>query len=416
MTARSSASSLDQWFLREIFEATGRPPIRLRLADGAEISPPSTPPLGEILISDRATLRRLVVDPEIAFGDAYASGRVEVKGDLVSMLEALVLVMPPTERQNGWARFVSRWMNWMQADTPAGARRNIHRHYDLGNDFYRLWLDRQMTYSCAYFPTPDASLEAAQEAKMEHICRKLRLRPGELVVDIGSGWGTLALYMASHYGVRVRAFNISREQIAAARHRADDMGLTGRVEFIESDYRDISGRFDAFVSVGMLEHVGRKYLGEMGRAIHRILDNSGRGLLHFIGRNHIHPTSPWIRKRIFPGTYVPTVGEVLQTLEPGDFSILDVENLRPHYARTLEHWLERFEDSAEQVSQRFGPEFVRAWRLYLASTLAGFRTGNLQLFQVLFARAGWRDCPWTRAHLYESGVQNEPAARETQLS
>ena len=415
MTARPGAFSLDRWILRKLHQATGRPPIRLRAPSGAEVSPAGAPPLGEIRISDRASLARLILDPEIAFGDAYASGRLEVEGDLVSMLEVLALVMPPVERQNAWARFVSRWMSWAQADTLLGARRNIHRHYDLGNDFYRLWLDREMSYSCAYFRSPDATLEAAQEAKMEHICRKLLLRPGERVVDIGSGWGTLALYMAGRYGVHVRGFNISREQIAAARQRAQQMGLSDRVEFIESDYRDFSGKFDAFVSVGMLEHVGRHHLADMGRVIHRILDTSGRGLLHFIGRNRIEPMSPWIRKRIFPGTYLPTVREVLGLLEPGDFSVLDVENLRPHYARTLEHWLERFERSAEQVSRRFGPEFVRTWRLYLASAIAGFRTGNLQLFQVLFARNGWHELPWTREHLYAAGAQKQRAAGALEL-
>lgn len=408
MPAQPGVSSLDQWLLRKIYQATGRPPIRLRTASGAEVSPAATPPLGQILISDRATLGRLVLDPEVGFGDAYASGRIEVQGNLVSMLEALALVIPPPEKQNWWARMASRWMSWLQADTIAGSRRNIHRHYDLGNDFYRLWLDRQMNYSCGYFSSPGATLEAAQEAKMEHICRKLQLRPGERVVDIGSGWGALALYMAGRYGVRVCGFSISREQITAARRRATEMGLGDRVEFSEADYRDISGQFDAFVSVGMLEHVGREYLAEMGRVIHRILDKSGRGLLHFIGRNRPQPMSPWIRKRIFPGTYLPTVGEVLESLEPGDFSVLDVENLRPHYAKTLEHWLERFENSAEQVSQRFGPEFVRTWRLYLASAIAGFRTGNLQVFQVLFARAGCHRIPWTRAHLYEKGSRSEP--------
>ncbi|HUJ40049.1 MAG TPA: cyclopropane-fatty-acyl-phospholipid synthase family protein [Candidatus Acidoferrales bacterium] len=415
MSTRTGALSLDRWILQKLHEATGRPPIRLRAASGAEVSPADAPPLGEIRIADRTTLARLILDPEIAFGDAYTAGRIEVQGDLVSMLEALSMVMPPIERQNGWAQFVSRWMGWAQADTITGARRNIHRHYDLGNDFYRLWLDPQMSYSCAYFRSPDATLDEAQEAKMEHICRKLRLRPGERVADIGSGWGTLALYMASRYGVHVRGFNISRQQIAAARQRAGEMGLSGRVEFIESDYRDISGPFDAFVSVGMLEHVGRRYLADMGRVIRRIVDKSGRGLLHFIGRNHRQPMSPWIRKRIFPGTYLPTVREVLASLEPGDFSILDVENLRPHYARTLEHWLDRFERSAGLVAREFGEEFVRTWRLYLASAIAGFRTGNLQLFQVLFASAGWRDHPWTRAHLYEPELHAELPARESQL-
>src|SRR5208282_3355289 len=163
---------------------------------------------------------------------------------------------------------------------------------------------------------------------MEHVCRKVRLRPGETVVDAGCGWGALALYMAKHYGVTVKAFNISREQIQYARMQARNEGLAGRVEFIEDDYRTISGRFDAFVSVGMLEHVGREHYSELGRVIHRAIGDSGRGLIHFIGRNRPKPFSAWIRKRIFPGAYAPTLREAMEILEPHDYAVFDVENLR----------------------------------------------------------------------------------------
>jgi cyclopropane-fatty-acyl-phospholipid synthase len=324
------------------------------------------------------------------------------------MLEALTLVMPEPGQQNWWARLALRCMSFVQANTLSGSRRNIHRHYDLGNEFYRLWLDPGMAYTCAYYSSPSATLEEAQTAKMEYVCKKLQLRPGERVVEAGCGWGGLALYMARHYGVRVRAFNISSEQIALARRRACELGLNDRVEFIEEDYRNMSGQFDAFVSIGMLEHVGKENFREMGRVIERTLNTSGRGLLHFIGRNRSRPLSPWIRKHIFPGAYLPSAREVLEILEPGDLSVLDVENLRPHYARTLEHWLERFERSAEQISKMYRPEFVRTWRLYLASAMAGFRSGNLQLFQILFARPACHQLPWTRAHLYQKSRWGEP--------
>jgi cyclopropane-fatty-acyl-phospholipid synthase len=406
MTARTGFSSVDQWALRRIHGALGQPPIRLRAASGAEAALAAAPPLGEIVFSDRAALWRVLMDPEVGFGEGYADGRIEVRGDLVSMLEAVSLVMPEPEEQNGWVRILLRWMNLAQANTLSGSRRNIHRHYDLSNDFYRLWLDARMNYTGAYYESPSATLEEAQLAKMDYICKKLELRPGERVVDCGCGWGAMALYMARHYRVSVRAFNISREQLAMARQRAKEMGLDGRVEFIEDDYRNISGPADVFVSLGMLEHVGKNHYPEMGSVIQRTLGKSGRGLLQFVGRSHTRPLSPWIRKRIFPGAYVPTAGEVLAFLEPGDFSVFDVENLRPHYARTLEQWLERFESSAEQVTKKFGPEFVRMWRLYLASAIAGYRTGNLQLFQVLFAGARCHQIPWTRAHLFE--VKNHP--------
>jgi cyclopropane-fatty-acyl-phospholipid synthase len=257
-----------------------------------------------------------------------------------------------------------------------------------------------MLYTCAYFPTLEASLEAAQEAKMEMVCRKLRLRPGETVVETGCGWGALAIYMAQHYGVRVKAFNISHEQITYARQWAKREGLTGKVEFIEDDYRNLSDKFDVFCSVGMLEHVGRNHYYEFSRVIRRAIGDTGRGFLHYIGRNSARPLNAWIRERIFPGGYPPSLRESMDVFEPQNFSVLDVENLRMHYAKTLEHWLARFESSFDTVVRMKGLEFARAWRLYLCGSVAAFRTGSLQLFQVLFAGSRSPFIVWTREHLY----------------
>jgi cyclopropane-fatty-acyl-phospholipid synthase len=236
---------------------------------------------------------------------------------------------------------------------------------------------------------------------MNHVSRKVWLQPGERVVEAGCGWGSLALHMARQYGAKVKAFNISHEQIVYARWRAQQEGLDGRVEFIEDDYRNIYGRFDAFVSVGMLEHVGREHYREMGKVIHRTIGDSGRGLLHFIGRNRRQPLNAWVRKRIFPGAYPPTLRQVADIFEPWDFAVLDVENLRQHYARTLEHWLERFESSRQQVAAMFDERFVRMWRLYLAGSVAAFRAGTMQLFQVVFAGSQCKATPWARAYLYK---------------
>lgn len=413
MPVQRGLSFVDDWVMRKIHRALGRPPFQLRAASGAEVTPAETPPLGQLVFSDRATLARIVFNPEMGIGDAYTEGRLEVRGNLISMIEAMLLLMPDVEHQNGWVRLVSRGMKYIQDNSLAGSRKNIHEHYDLGNDFYRLWLDNEMVYTCAYFPSPSATLEEAQTAKMDLVCRKLQLQPGERVVEAGCGWGALALHMAKHYGVNVRAFNVSHEQIALARERAAELGLSGRVEFIEDDYRNISGKFDAFVSVGMLEHVGKAHYADLGSVIHRSLDKAGRGFLHFIGRNRPNSLSLWIRKRIFPGAYAPTLREAMEVLEPRGFTVRDVENLGPHYARTAEHWHERFEKSVERITKMFGPEFVRAWRLYLAATAASFRAGHLQLFQIVFARAACRKIPWTRAHLYPAERWEE---RETKWS
>jgi cyclopropane-fatty-acyl-phospholipid synthase len=286
-----------------------------------------------------------------------------------------------------------------RANSLSGSRSNIHHHYDLSNDFYRLWLDEQMVYTCAYFPTPSTTLEQAQVAKMDHVCRKVRLRPGQLVIEAGCGWGALARHMARHYGVTVRAFNISHEQVVYARERARAEGLHHQVEFVEDDYRAITGTCDAFVSVGMLEHIGPEHYGELSGVIHRCLGPTSLGLIHSIGRNRPRPTNAWLEQRIFPGAYLPSLGEIMAVFEPSAFSVLDVENLRLHYAETLRHWLRRFDQVADRVAEQFSPQFVRTWRLYLASSMAAFTSGFMQLFQVVFAPCRNNDIPWTRVRL-----------------
>ncbi len=259
-----------------------------------------------------------------------------------------------------------------------------------------------MVYSGAYFADAAMTLEDAQRAKLNYVCRKLWLRPGETVVEVGGGWGALALLLARDYGVTVKSFNISKSQLGYARRRAKAEGLDSRVEFIEDDYRNITGRFDALVSLGMLEHVGSRYYREFGRMMNRCLGPRGRGLIQSIGQDRAENTIAWIDRRIFPGAYPPTLGEMSDLFEPSRFSILDVENLRLHYAQTLRCWLERFEASADRVAEMFDQRFVRAWRLYMAGSCAAFASGALQLFQVVFARPGINDIPTTRASLYRS--------------
>jgi len=407
MSILPSSSAIERWLLHRILNATGYPPIRLAIKDGVSVSPSGPPPVGTLVFPDRVTLLKTVLHPEIGFGEGYADGKIQVEGDLVAVLEAAYRSWPGPASRGWFARLKPGWVERFQMNSPRRSRANVHHHYDLNTEFYQRWLDPELVYTCAYFPTPSASLEEAQTAKMDHVCRKLQLQPGESVVEAGCGWGALALHMAKHYGVRVKAVNLSHEQIVYARQQARQQGLDDKVEFIEDDYRNISGRFDVFASIGMLEHVGIQQYDAMGRVIQRTIGKRGRGLLHFIGRNFPAPLSPWIRKRIFPGAYVPTLREAVQVLEPWDFAVCDVENLRLHYAKTLEHWLERFERSISQISPMFDAPFVRAWRLYLAGSLVAFRVGTLQLFQMTFAGSECSRIPWTRAHLYEAGEPQE---------
>ena len=402
----------ERWMVRKILASIGNVPFEFMLGRNLRVSPGDTTPMGKLKFQNWRALFALMLDPELGFGEGYMAGKIDVDGDLVQMLEAVYRGMAKANRPSYYGELVSKWMELWQNNSLRGSRHNIHAHYDLGNDFYKLWLDEQMVYTCAYFPTPNASLEEAQTAKMDHICRKLRLQRGETVAEAGCGWGAMALHMARHYGVNVTAFNISREQISYARRRAAAEGLTDRVDFIEDDYRNISGRFDVFLSVGMLEHVGKRHYPEFSSVVRRAIGDSGRGLLHFIGRNSPAPFSRWIRKRVFPGAYAPSLREALTILEQDDYSPLDVENLRLHYAKTIEHWLHRFEQSSEEIASMYDDAFVRAWRLYLAGSQVGFLTGTLQLFQVVFAGQACRWMPWTRADLYNPVLRKGQAGRE----
>jgi cyclopropane-fatty-acyl-phospholipid synthase len=409
-TSEAAAASLDGRFLRYMLKSLGDPPVQVSLWNGDTVMPASGDPMAHIRISDRASLLKLLSDPELQFGECFCDGTVQVEGDLVTLLETLIRALSDTAPSAPLHRRVIERVRQRGAHTLFDSRNSVRHHYDLGNAFYQLWLDRQLSYTCAYFPSPDITLEAAQIAKMDHVCRKLRLKPGETVVEAGCGWGALALHMATRYGVRVKAFNISREQIAFATEQARVLGAGGSVEFIEDDYRNIDGRFDAFVSVGMLEHVGRENYQELGRLIGRVLESDGRGLLHSIGHVRPDPLNAWIEKRIFPGGYPPSLREMLEVLEPCGFSVLDVENLRLHYALTLRHWLARFEDAREQVARMYDERFVRTWRLYLCGSQAAFRAGEMQLFQVLFARGRSNRVPWTRGYLYDPAEQDRDAS------
>jgi cyclopropane-fatty-acyl-phospholipid synthase len=390
---------LDRRLLGVIQKIADPVPVRMGLAHSSEETLPSASTFPVVRLKDRRAVIALLLSPEIGFGDLYSQGDIEIDGDLVRLLETFH-ELP----RRITARMASRWLAWMQSNTKRAARANIHHHYDIPGDFYRLWLDPELVYTCAYFPHDNASLEEAQRAKLDLVCRKLWLQPGETVVEAGCGWGALAIHMAKHYGVRVKAFNISHEQIEFARQRAQQERLGSAVEFYEDDYRNIAGKFDVFASIGMLEHVGREHYAELGRVIHRAIGDRGRGLLHFIGRNRPRAFSAWMRKRVFPGAYAPSLGEAVNIMEPHDFSVLDVENLRAHYAKTLECWLSRFERSYDRVRNRFGPDFARMWRLYLAGSLAAFRVGTLQLFQVLFSGRKCDSLPRTRDRLYTNAT------------
>ena len=399
-------TGVDRWLVRRIAAKVGDPDVAFALWNGEDAYSPPGECHGRIVFRDRGALLSVVLGPELGFGDAFSAGRIEVEGDLVDVLARCYRCTDRVGAAAGKRSALGK-LPKPRPNTRTGSRRHIHHHYDLGNDFYRLWLDEEMVYTCAYYDTSDATLEQAQRAKMDHVCRKLMLQPGQQVIEAGCGWGSLALHMAREYGVRVRAFNISREQVEYARERASRAGMDGRVEFVLDDYRNIEGTCDAFVSVGMLEHVGARNYPALGEVIARTLKSSGLALIHSVGRNRPTPVNAWLEQRIFPGSYPPSLREMMAIFEPFNFSVIDVENLRLHYARTLREWLARFDRAADTVRAMYDEEFVRAWRLYLAGCSAAFFANSIQLFQVVCAPADNNDVPWTRTHVYPRAA--EPA-------
>jgi cyclopropane-fatty-acyl-phospholipid synthase len=268
-----------------------------------------------------------------------------------------------------------------------GARRNVAHHYDLGNDLYRLFLDEGLQYSCAYFLHDDETLEEAQQNKLRLVAAKLNLKPGLRVLDIGSGWGQLALYLASIEDIEVTGVTLSEQQHALSNARAERLNLSDRVRFHLCDYREVSGSFDRIVSVGMFEHVGVRHYPEFFAKANALLRDDGAMLLHSIG--HMSPpgtASPWLRKYIFPGAYSPALSEVFTAVERSSLWVTDLEFLRVHYARTLQHWHRRFEANRAKIAAIYDERFCRMWEFYLLSAEMMFLTGSQLVFQMQLAR------------------------------
>lgn len=394
------SNRLDRIVAKGICGLVGYPRIAIRLWNGTEYYFGDGPPVGTMQFHSRRALLDLVLSLRVGFGEGYSKGNIDIHGDMLDIFNEFAWAFA---RRGSRSYYLGKFQSLLKAvrgHSHARSRDNVHSHYDLGNDFYDLWLDERKVYTCAYYKNPDMTLAEAQLAKLDHVCRKLQLAPGQDVIEAGCGWGALGMHMAEFYGVNVKAYNVSHAQVTYAREQAVARGISDRVEFIEDDYRNISSQCDVFVSVGMLEHVGLKNFHTMGDVIHRCLNPDGIGLVHSIGRSHSTPTDPWITKRIFPGGYIPTLAEMAKIFEPNKFSVIDVENLRLHYARTCEEWLHNFEAVSDQVCDMYNEEFVRAWRLYLAGSATGFKSGTLQLYQLVFAPAGNNNVPWNREFLY----------------
>lgn len=358
-------------------------------------------PHARIRLSDRKVLWRILLDPARQFGETYVDGDWEPAGcELVDVLEAAVS-MSDSRPQGTLARLAAIARSQLgELNSSLRAAWNVRRHYDLDPELYRAFLDRDLHYSCAYFRERPMELEAAQQAKCALIAAKLDLRPGAHVLDLGCGWGSLALYLAERHGARVTGITLSPEQLAVARQRAAERGLQGRVDFRLEDYRHTRGRYDAIVSVGMFEHVGRPQYARYFERLGGLLAPAGTALLHTIGRNGPPGvTNAWIRRHIFPGGYIPAASEVLEPMQASGLRLADLEVWRLHYALTLAEWNRRFQLRRAEFAARLGERFCRMWEFYLQGSEASFRQGSLVVFQFQLAHDVDR-LPMTRDYLY----------------
>jgi cyclopropane-fatty-acyl-phospholipid synthase len=389
--------------------------LTVELADGERLTcgDGSGLPL-KVSLADAKAVRELFFDPQMALGELFTEGRLTVSGgsiyDLLDLLgHNLRNLTPPPFGQMRLA-LRTAFERWSRRNSERLSRSNVHHHYDIDDRIYALFLDSDRQYSCAYFETPDQSLEQAQLAKKRHIAAKLLLDADHKVLDIGSGWGGLALYLANIAAADVTGLTLSAEQLKVAKRRAAEKALSDRARFRLQDYRALSETFDRIVSVGMFEHVGLKDYDTFFSAVRRGLKDDGVAVLHSIGRVDGHSAmNPWFAKYIFPGSYVPSLSEVFPAIENAGLIVTDVEILRLHYAETLKAWRARFVHNRAQASALMGERFCRMWEFYLAAGEAGFRYGGLMVFQIQIAKS-IDAVPLTRDYI--SQAEAKLAARE----
>lgn len=362
-----------------------------------------------VRLLDSATIRHLVFNPELALGEAYMDGSLSVDGDdLQALLETVMRNVRNADANPVWWQKLSEksrtaLRGLAQKNILPRARRNVAHHYDLSGQLFGLFLDNDRQYSCGYFREPNATLEQAQSDKKAHIARKLLIKPGMTILDIGCGWGGMALTLARDHGAKVVGITLSEEQHAFASERVAREGLSDRIQFRLCDYRQVEGTFDRIVSVGMFEHVGLPHFTDYFAAIRRRLSPDGIALIHTIGwAGPAKSTNPWIAKYIFPGGYIPSLSEVMSAIEQNRLWSTDIECWRLHYAYTLRHWYDRFCAHEDEVLALYDDRFVRMWRFYLAASEQTFRHAPQAVFQMQLSRSV-DAVPLTRDYLYSAG-------------
>lgn len=389
---------LEKTFYKSLLSHSFNIPVKVVYWDGKSAVYGDGEPEVTITFKEKLPIRDVTKNASIALGEAYMDGKIEIDGSIQKIITAAYESAGSFMRNSKFRRFLPK-----QGHSEKESESDVQSHYDVGNDFYKLWLDDTLTYSCAYFDHGNRDdLTKAQIDKVHHILKKLDPKPGKTLLDIGCGWGTLMLTAAKEYGLRVTGVTLSEEQFNLVQKRIKDEGLENVAEVLLVDYRELGDRkWDYVTSVGMFEHVGKENLGLYFKDIYKYLTQDGVALIHGITRQQGGAYNGWINKYIFPGGYVPGLGEMIGHIVENDMQIADVEMLRRHYQRTLEIWDMNFNAHRSQIEDMMGDRFTRMWDLYLQACAASFESGNIDVIQYLITKGpSGNNLPMTRDYIY----------------
>ncbi|MBU3182836.1 cyclopropane-fatty-acyl-phospholipid synthase family protein [Clostridium psychrophilum] len=371
-------------------------PFKLRFWDGSVEELGDGESKFEIILNEPIPKSDIINDPFITLGEAYMTKKLEVEGNVQLVIESLYTNKESfLSNSEKYEKLIKKVKSSIKR-----SKDNIQFHYDIGNDFYKLWLDDNMNYSCGYFKKNTDSLDEAQNNKVNYILKKLNLKEGQSLLDIGCGWGGLIILAAKKYKVKATGITLSSEQLQKVNEKIKEEGLEDLVDVKLADYREIKNMsFDRIVSVGMLEHVGLENLPEYFKIVNNLLKDKGLSLLHCITAVNKGGNNTWIDKYIFPGGHVPAIKNIITDIAEQEFELIDVESLRRHYGKTLECWAKNFENALPIVEKTKNETFIRMWRLYLNACAASFNCGNINIHQILFAKGVNNDLPWTREYM-----------------
>ncbi|MGV3406912.1 class I SAM-dependent methyltransferase [Streptococcus agalactiae] len=393
---------MDSLIIKQLIKSTFDIPLQVTYPNGNIETYNGSNPHVKLKLNKNFSVSELSKDPSIVLGEAVMDGDIEIYGSIQELILSAYRCGDSFLRNSKFSKLIPK-----QFHDKKHSKSDIQKHYDIGNDFYKLWLDDTMTYSCAYFKHENDSLEQAQLNKVHHILNKLNAQPGGKLLDIGCGWGTLIITAAKEYGLNATGITLSEEQASFITKRIKEEGLENKVTVLIKDYRDIRETYDYITSVGMFEHVGKENLSQYFQTISKRLNINGLALIHGItgqvGGNHGSGTNSWINKYIFPEGYIPRLTENLNHIASAGLQIADLEPLRRHYQKTLELWTKNFHNALPEVQKTHDKRFINMWDLYLQSCAASFESGNIDIFQYLLSKGVSKDTmPMTRDYMYSA--------------